>query len=296
MFRRRLTPNAGIPRWTGSDESITGSPNTKIGDAVRSRKDARNGPSPDGGHSNCSCACARQSRSLKIRDFLVAEFGFSFRSRPWTRVARRTTVEIQPTISKQPRFHGATLRLLSSAMPSPRLTSCSGPTTQHGSIPWRIWGTNWIICCSTTIRQPICQAQAPPYPPGAGVMTCVMGPVPCISPVRGVSFDLLDSVPLQPLSVPSPWSCVSHVLLFRLTGSSYCSVPSHVHLSIQGLAIGGIWGIREGARRPLAVSNTRLRINSVLNSVTRRGTFIGNSAGVLGLSLLPSPVKIPRDH
>ena len=49
-----------------------------------------------------------------------------------------------------------------------------------------------------------------------------------------------------------------------------------------GLALGGVWGVREGARRPLAVSNTRLRINSVLNSVTRRGTFIGNSAGVLG--------------
>lgn len=52
---------------------------------------------------------------------------------------------------------------------------------------------------------------------------------------------------------------------------------------LSGLALGGMWGVREGARRPLAVSNTRLRINSVLNSVTRRGTFIGNSAGVLAL-------------
>ncbi|KAH9479655.1 Mitochondrial import inner membrane translocase subunit tim23 [Psilocybe cubensis] len=50
-----------------------------------------------------------------------------------------------------------------------------------------------------------------------------------------------------------------------------------------GLALGGAWGVREGARRPLAVSNTRLRINSILNSVTRRGTFIGNSAGVMAL-------------
>ncbi|KAF9477770.1 Tim17-domain-containing protein [Pholiota conissans] len=52
---------------------------------------------------------------------------------------------------------------------------------------------------------------------------------------------------------------------------------------LSGLALGGAWGVREGARRPLAVSNTRLRINSILNSVTRRGTFIGNSAGVLAL-------------
>lgn len=52
---------------------------------------------------------------------------------------------------------------------------------------------------------------------------------------------------------------------------------------LSGLALGGAWGVREGARRPLAVSNSRLRLNSILNSVTRRGTFIGNSAGVLAL-------------
>ncbi|GBE85074.1 Tim17/Tim22/Tim23/Pmp24 family-domain-containing protein [Sparassis latifolia] len=55
-------------------------------------------------------------------------------------------------------------------------------------------------------------------------------------------------------------------------------------LYLSGLAMGGVWGLREGARRPLAVSNARLRVNSILNSVTRRGTFIGNSAGVLALA------------
>ena len=55
----------------------------------------------------------------------------------------------------------------------------------------------------------------------------------------------------------------------------------------QGLAVGGVWGVNEGARRPLAVLNARLRINSILNSVTRRGTFIGNSAGVLGALTFP---------
>jgi hypothetical protein len=57
-------------------------------------------------------------------------------------------------------------------------------------------------------------------------------------------------------------------------------------LRFLGLALGGAWGVREGAGRPLAVSNSRLRLNSILNSVTRRGTFIGNSAGVLGLFAL----------
>ncbi|KAE9398934.1 hypothetical protein BT96DRAFT_965793 [Gymnopus androsaceus JB14] len=43
---------------------------------------------------------------------------------------------------------------------------------------------------------------------------------------------------------------------------------------LSGLAVSGVWGLREGASRPLAVSNTRLQINS---------TFIRNSAGVLAL-------------
>jgi len=51
---------------------------------------------------------------------------------------------------------------------------------------------------------------------------------------------------------------------------------------ISGLGIGGIWGLREGAKRPLVVSNARLRVNSILNSITRRATFMGNSAGVVG--------------
>jgi hypothetical protein len=64
---------------------------------------------------------------------------------------------------------------------------------------------------------------------------------------------------------------------------SYCLAVHHrLTYANLGLALGGFWGLREGAARPLAVSNARLRLNSVLNSVTRRGTFIGNSAGVLG--------------
>lgn len=56
--------------------------------------------------------------------------------------------------------------------------------------------------------------------------------------------------------------------------------------------MGGMWGLREGATRPLAVSNSRLRLNSVLNSVTRRGSFMGNSAGVLGEPLISA--NLPR--
>jgi hypothetical protein len=111
-------------------------------------------------------------------------------------------------------------------------------------------------------------------------MTFVTGQVPCISVVRIQSLSHYSICNISFFSLrPSPIPAVSDTSF----SPSYCSFlvtcPSFFFL---GLAVGGLWGLREGARRPLAVSNTRLRINSVLNSVTRRGTFIGNSAGVMG--------------
>lgn len=49
------------------------------------------------------------------------------------------------------------------------------------------------------------------------------------------------------------------------------------------LTLGGIWGVTEGMKKELPVSSGKLRLNTVLNSVTRRGPFLGNSAGVIAL-------------
>jgi import inner membrane translocase subunit TIM23 len=73
---------------------------------------------------------------------------------------------------------------------------------------------------------------------------------------------------------------ISIMLLFPYSSQI---VAMSALLACQGLGIGGLWGLREGLTRPMAVSNARLRLNSVLNGVTRRGTFLGNSAGVLGM-------------
>lgn len=81
--------------------------------------------------------------------------------------------------------------------------------------------------------------------------------------------------------------------IFSLLIVFFCHMLTQVY---QGLTLGGVWGMREGARRPLAVSNTRLRINSVLNSVTRRGTFVGNSAGVLGPSYIYPISSLPHTN
>jgi import inner membrane translocase subunit TIM23 len=52
---------------------------------------------------------------------------------------------------------------------------------------------------------------------------------------------------------------------------------------LTALTIGGIWGLVEGLKRSPPSAPPKLRLNSVLNSVTRRGPFLGNSAGVIAM-------------
>jgi import inner membrane translocase subunit TIM23 len=52
---------------------------------------------------------------------------------------------------------------------------------------------------------------------------------------------------------------------------------------LSGLTIGGAWGLQEGLRSS-ANQPPKLRLNSVLNAVTRRGPFLGNSAGGIAIT------------
>jgi mitochondrial import inner membrane translocase subunit TIM23 len=52
---------------------------------------------------------------------------------------------------------------------------------------------------------------------------------------------------------------------------------------LTALSMGGTWGIIEGLNRAPPSAPPKLRLNSVLNSVTRRGPFLGNSAGVVAM-------------
>ncbi|KAF4589747.1 Mitochondrial import inner membrane translocase subunit tim23 [Ophiocordyceps camponoti-floridani] len=52
---------------------------------------------------------------------------------------------------------------------------------------------------------------------------------------------------------------------------------------LTALSIGGAWGLQEGLRRSDG-QPPKLRLNSVLNAVTRRGPFLGNSAGAVAIT------------
>lgn len=51
-----------------------------------------------------------------------------------------------------------------------------------------------------------------------------------------------------------------------------------------GLGTGGSYGFLEGLRNIPANSPGKLKLNTVLNHVTKRGPFLGNTAGVLALT------------
>eukprot|EP00127_Corallochytrium_limacisporum_P006577 Clim_evm6s231 gene=Clim_evmTU6s231 len=53
---------------------------------------------------------------------------------------------------------------------------------------------------------------------------------------------------------------------------------------LTGLTIGSFWGLKEGlTRTDIGGTSARLRLNTVLNAITRRGPFVGNSVGVLAM-------------
>ncbi|KAL8937106.1 MAG: hypothetical protein Q9211_003858 [Gyalolechia sp. 1 TL-2023] len=52
---------------------------------------------------------------------------------------------------------------------------------------------------------------------------------------------------------------------------------------LSALTLGGLYGMVEGLRRTPMSAPPKIRLNSVLNSVTRRGPFLGNSAGIIAM-------------
>nr|XP_036577503.1 mitochondrial import inner membrane translocase subunit tim23 [Colletotrichum truncatum]KAF6784501.1 mitochondrial import inner membrane translocase subunit tim23 [Colletotrichum truncatum] len=101
-----------------------------------------------------------------------------------------------------------------------------------------------------------------------------------LHPLSGLNKDTLEYLSLEDAAltdVPGGQS----VLPSRGFTDDLCYGTGVTYLT--ALSIGGAWGLQEGLRRS-ANQPPKLRLNSVLNAVTRRGPFLGNSAGVVAIT------------
>ncbi|KAL2181601.1 Tim17/Tim22/Tim23/Pmp24 family-domain-containing protein [Thermothelomyces heterothallicus CBS 202.75] len=100
-----------------------------------------------------------------------------------------------------------------------------------------------------------------------------------LHPLAGLNKDTLEYLTLED-SALSDLPGSQSALPSRGFTDDLCYGTGTTYLA--GLTIGGAWGLQEGLRKSVG-EPPRLRLNSVLNSVTRRGPFLGNSAGVVAI-------------
>ncbi|KAI9723326.1 MAG: hypothetical protein M1812_001209 [Candelaria pacifica] len=101
-----------------------------------------------------------------------------------------------------------------------------------------------------------------------------------LHPLAGLNQDTLDYLSLEE-SALSDLPGSQSALPSRGFSDDLCYGTGVTYLS--ALTIGGVWGLAEGLNRSPPSAPPKLKLNSVLNAVTRRGPFLGNSAGVLAL-------------
>lgn len=101
-----------------------------------------------------------------------------------------------------------------------------------------------------------------------------------LHPLSGLNKDTLEYLTLDDGALSDTPGSQS-VLPSRGFTDDLCYGTGIAYLS--ALGIGGAWGLQEGLRRSDG-QPPKLRLNSVLNAVTRRGPFLGNSAGVVAIT------------
>ena len=102
-----------------------------------------------------------------------------------------------------------------------------------------------------------------------------------LHPLAGLNQETLDYLTLEE-STLSDLPGSRSVLPSRGWSDDLCYGTGVTYLA--ALSMGGAWGLAEGLNRAAPTTSPKLRLNSILNGVTRRGPFLGNSAGVLALS------------
>ncbi|KAL8825137.1 MAG: hypothetical protein Q9191_004595 [Dirinaria sp. TL-2023a] len=101
-----------------------------------------------------------------------------------------------------------------------------------------------------------------------------------LHPLAGLDQKTLDYLSLEE-SALSDLPGSRSALPSRGWSDDLCYGTGVTYLS--ALTFGGAWGLVEGFNRLPPGSPPKLRLNSVLNAVTRRGPFLGNSAGVIAM-------------
>ncbi|KUJ19377.1 Tim17-domain-containing protein [Mollisia scopiformis] len=100
-----------------------------------------------------------------------------------------------------------------------------------------------------------------------------------LHPLAGLNQQTLDYLSLED-SALSDLPGSQSALPSRGWSDDLCYGTGVTYLT--ALTVGGAWGLQEGLRRSSG-QPPKLRLNSVLNAVTRRGPFLGNSAGVIAM-------------
>jgi mitochondrial import inner membrane translocase subunit TIM23 len=101
-----------------------------------------------------------------------------------------------------------------------------------------------------------------------------------LHPLAGLNQDTLDYLTLEDSALDElPGS--RSALPSRGWSDDLCYGTGTTYLT--ALTLGGTWGLVEGLTRTPSTAPPKLRLNGVLNSVTRRGPFLGNSAGVVAM-------------
>ncbi|RMY97078.1 hypothetical protein D0862_08242 [Hortaea werneckii] len=101
-----------------------------------------------------------------------------------------------------------------------------------------------------------------------------------LHPLAGLNQDTLDYLTLDDTALSDlPGS--RSALPSRGWSDDLCYGTGVTYLA--ALSIGGAWGLAEGLNRLPATAPPKLRLNSALNAITRRGPFLGNSAGVVAM-------------
>ncbi|WVR04356.1 hypothetical protein IAU60_001357 [Kwoniella sp. DSM 27419] len=133
-----------------------------------------------------------------------------------------------------------------------------------------------------------------PQPPNANAQPApISAPAPTALDAFSTSFDAARLHPLAGLGENLELLQLDEDKLTEVEGAAsvlpsrgwtddLCVGTGTTYLS--GLVFGGMWGAKEGMTRSLGNNpSMKLRINSILNGCTRRGSYTGNSLGVLAI-------------